>query len=88
MNGKLMGPISYWASVAQSSSTAVLIFFHTKGTHFIQAVCKVFLAKVISQVFYGVQICIFTKFNTLEAVQSKFIRAILAVPRGIKNAAL
>lgn len=56
--------------------------------HFIPAACKAFLVKVICQLLYGVSICIFTKFDILKAVQSKFIRPILTIPRSTKNAVL
>lgn len=74
--------------MTQDSSIVILRLFYSMAAHFIPADCKVVLVKVISQLLYGVPICIFAKLNILEMIQLKFIRAMLAVPRCIMNAAL
>lgn len=51
----------------------------------VPSACKVWMYVFMDELLYRVQIC---TFNTVEATQFKFIRAILSVLRYIKNAAI
>ena len=73
---------------AQKSSLAILKFFYSKGGQYIPAPLRLFQAKSLSQLLYGAQLGPYSSFIQLEVVQSKFVRAILHVPRGVSNAAL
>ena len=75
---------------AQKSSLTVLKFFYSKGGQYIPAALRLFQAKSLSQLLYGAQLGPYSSssFIQLEVVQSKFVRAILQVPRGVSNAAL
>lgn len=77
---------AYLALNAQKSATAIIQYIKTKGGNSIPAALKLFHAKVLAQLLYGSQLGPFTNINVLERVQSKFLRAILGVPRDVSNA--
>ncbi|KAJ7326811.1 hypothetical protein JRQ81_016570, partial [Phrynocephalus forsythii] len=58
------------------------------GGQNIPGALKLFQAKPLSQLLYGAQLGPYPSFTSLEVVQSKFLRAILQVPRWVPNAAL
>ena len=73
---------------AQRSSAAILQFMRTKRRYYIPSAIKLFHAKAVAQLLYGSQLGPFPNIATLERVQSKFLRAILGVPRNVANVKL
>ena len=79
--------IQYAATQGEKTANTILRFYHSKGGHYIPAAQKLFQAKVVIQMLYGT----FmgpppSSFDPIERVQSKFLRAILEVPRCVTNA--
>lgn len=74
--------------VANRSSNAIKHFFYTGGGQLVPAALKLFEAKTLAQILYGAQAGILVKKNSLESIQTKFLRAILAAPKGTSNAQL
>uniref|UniRef100_A0A670HL80 ribonuclease H n=1 Tax=Podarcis muralis TaxID=64176 RepID=A0A670HL80_PODMU len=78
----------YAREKASQSAKILSRFYFTKGGRHIPAALEVFQAKPLAQLLYGAQIWTGNNCRTLETVQSKFLRQILAVPPCAPNAAL
>lgn len=63
-------------------------YFRTRDGQFIPAAMKLFNAKALAQLLYGAQLGQFPNIVRLETVQSKFLRALLGVPKCVSNAFL
>lgn len=69
---------------AQRMSATILRFCFTKEAFFIPAAIKAFQGKIVFQLLYSFQLCIYKE----EAVQFKFLGLIFGVPQCIPNALL
>lgn len=66
----------YLATITQHCSSGIFRFFHLKRAHFIPAVCKVFVAKVISQPSYRVYFCKPTNLKPRIGYYTKFYNSL------------
>lgn len=87
-NGSRRAHGEYVALNAQKSSSAIIQYMKTKGGHYLPAALRLFQAKTLAQLLYGSQLGPPPNIMILERIQSKFLRAILEVPRDISNVKL
>ena len=87
-NGSSINHIQATACLAERSAFAILAYFRREGACFVPAALKLYRAKVLSQMCYGMQAIQFDNLRALELVQSKFLRALFDTPRGIHNVML
>ncbi|XP_061485692.1 uncharacterized protein LOC133386086 [Rhineura floridana] len=73
---------------ARKTAKTLTTFYHTNGVQLIIPAIKVFRAKIISQLTYGTQVMTRDKFPELEAVQTSFIRSIMAIPPCVPNSVI
>ncbi|XP_053100482.1 uncharacterized protein LOC128322711 [Hemicordylus capensis] len=76
------------ADSAKCSVVAINRFFRTRGAGFIPAALKLYSAKVIPQLLYGIQLGPYANFDMLERIQSGFLRAIFGTTRCTSNVTL
>ena len=73
-------------SSVEKSANCILKFYRTQGGFFVPAALKLFKAKALAQLLYGTFLGPSSSFSPLERVQSKFLRALLHVPKCVSNA--
>lgn len=76
-------------STAKTMSQAIIrFFFYHKGGSFVPAALKVFNAKTISQILYGIPLWIKSFNYSLEQIQAAFLRKMLGLPNCVPYSAL